>query len=290
MAKNKKSSKKKTTTKTTVTTVTTTTTEVDKNLDTHYLLVLDRSGSMQSCWNSTIEGLNEQLGTIRGLEEKYPEQRYFITLVAFDSEIETIIEDAPISEVEDFDGTEFPPRGMTSLHDAMGVSILELKNKLAKKDKKSDSISTALVVVMTDGGENHSKEYRGQEGKDKLKKMIDGLEESGAWTFSFMGANQDAVLTAGGFGIAAGNSVTYASTARGASTAYAVLDSAISNRAMSNSKAYKKSILDTGQVGLTTFSSLAANRDEFMSEVVEGDEIGEDTSNLKEDNSSEDKA
>ena len=47
MAKNKKSSKKKTTTKTTTTVVTTTTTEVDKSLDTHYLLVLDRSGSMQ---------------------------------------------------------------------------------------------------------------------------------------------------------------------------------------------------------------------------------------------------
>lgn len=290
MAKNKKSSKKKTTTKTTTvvtTTTTTATTEVGKNLDTHYLLVLDRSGSMQSCWQSTIDGLNEQLGTIRGLEEKYPEQRYFITLVAFDSEIDTIIEDVPISEVENFDGTEFPPRGMTSLHDAMGISILDLKNRLAKKDKKSDSISTALVVVMTDGGENHSKEYKGSEGKDKLKKMIDGLEGTRAWTFSFMGANQDAVLTAGGFGIAAGNSVTYASTARGASTAYAILDSAISNRANANSIAYNKSLLDTGDVRLKAFASVSANRGKFMSEVVDGVEIGEDISNLKEDISSE---
>jgi hypothetical protein len=289
MAKSKKSSKK-TTKKTTTTVVTTTTTTIDKNLDTHYLLVLDRSGSMQGCWNSTIEGLNEQLGTIRGLEEKYPEQRYFITLVAFDSEIETIIEDKSISEVDNFDGTEFPPRGMTSLHDAMGVSVSDLKIRLDKKNKESDSISTALVVIMTDGGENHSKEYRGQDGKDRLKKMIDGLEETGAWTFSFMGANQDAVLTAGGFGIAAGNSVTYASTARGASAAYTTLDSAISNRANANSRAYTASLLDSGTVGLTTFSKLSANRDAFMSEVVEGDEIGEDTSNLKEDKSSEDKA
>ena len=138
--KKKNKSPKKTTITTTTTTVVTTTT-VNKNLDTHYLLILDRSGSMSSCWTSTINGLNEQLGTIRDLENKYPEQRYFISLVVFDAEIDTILNDKPVSEVKDFDGTEFPPRGMTALHDAMGISITNLKTKLAKKNKNSDSIS-----------------------------------------------------------------------------------------------------------------------------------------------------
>ncbi len=284
--KNKKTSAKKTTTTTTTTVVTTTTTTVDKSLDTHYLLVLDRSGSMSSCWASTIEGLNEQLGTIRALDEKYPEQRYFLTLVAFDDNIETIIDDMPISKVKDFDGNEFPPRGMTSLHDAIGIGVTNLKANLVKKDKDSDSISTALVVVMTDGGENSSIEYNSA----SVKKLIDELTETGAWTFSYMGANQDAVLTAKGFGISAGNSINYSSTSAGASVAYNTLNSAISNRANANSRAYGSELLKSGTVGLTTFSSMAVNSDSFMSEVVDGNTIGEDLSNVKDADSTENNA
>lgn len=266
MAKSKKSSKKTTTT--TTTTVVTTTTTVDKNFDTHYLLVLDRSGSMQSCWTSTVNGLNEQLGTIRALEEKYPEQKYFITLVAFDSEIETIIEDLPISDVKDFDGTEFPPRGMTALHDAMGISITNLKAKLDKKDKSSDSISTALVVVMTDGDENNSREYNA----DSVKKLIDELDATNAWTFSYMGANQNAVLTAKSFGIGAGNSINYSSTVRGASLANTTLSSAIGARAFASNVSYTSAVASGTEI---TLDSLDLENSTFLSDVVDGDTIGE---------------
>ncbi len=238
---------------------------------------------MSSCWDSTITGLNEQLGTIRALEEKYPEQKYFITLVAFDSEIETIIEDMPISEVENFDGTEFPPRGMTALHDAMGISITNLKNKLNKKDKKSNSISTALVVVMTDGDENHSREYN----SDSVKKLINELDATDSWTFSYMGANQDAVLTAKSFGIGAGNSVNYSSTVRGASMANTTLSNAIQARAYSSSVSYSSAVASGAEV---TLDSLNLDNYNFLSEVVKGDTIGEDLSNVKTVNSKTDKA
>jgi uncharacterized protein YegL len=274
--KKSKKSSKKTTVVTTTTTTTTTTTEVDKIIDTHYLLVLDRSGSMSSCWNSTIEGLNEQLGTIRHLDEKYPEQKYYVSLVVFDTEIDTIIENKPISEIENFDGTEFPPRGGTSLNDAMGYGISQLQTTLKKKAKK-DILTTALVVVMTDGGENSSKEYSGYEGKAKIKEMIDKLEEDGSWTFSFMGANQDAVLTASGYGIDSSNSITYASTTRGAKVAFDTLNSAISAKASFTNTAYATASA-TGDVSLT---SMNLDNTKFFSSVVEGDTIGEDV-DLKE--------
>ena len=266
MAKNKKSPKK-TTTKTTVTTVTTTTTTVDKNLDTHYLLVLDRSGSMSSCWNSTISGLNEQLGTIRHLEEKYPEQRYFVSLVVFDTEIDTIMENKPISEVEDFDGTEFPPRGGTALHDAIGVGISNLRVQLNKKD--GDSLSTALVVIMTDGEENSSREH----GSDSIKKIISELEKTGAWTFSYMGANQDAVLAASRFGISSGNAINYASTERGASAAYDTLSRGIMSRAEMSNVSY----IASASLGNVTLDSMAMDNNAFFSAVAEGDTIEEDS-------------
>lgn len=268
------SPKKKVTT-TTTTVVTTITTEVEKNLDTHYLLILDRSGSMQSCWNSTIDGLNEQLGAIRALDEKYPEQRYFLTLVAFDDNIETIIEDKPISEVKDFTGNEFPPRGMTALHDAMGISISNLKARL-EKNVEENSIPTALVVIMTDGGENSSKEHT----SNSIKNLIDDLDKTGAWTFSYMGANQDAVLTASHFGISAGNSVTYSSTSSGATMAYATLNSAVSARAAATSASYTNSLI-FGDVSIDT---LKLSNDNFFSNVVDGTVIGEDDSNIKDEN------
>jgi uncharacterized protein YegL len=232
---------------------------------------------MSSCWKSTIEGLNEQLGSIRALDEKYTEQRYFLTLVAFDDTIETIIDDVPISEVKNFTGDEFPPRGFTSLHDAMGMSIKNLKAKLDKKDGDTDSISTALVVVMTDGHENSSKEYNSA----SVKKLIDELNETGAWTFSYMGANQDAVLTASQFGIAAGNSVTYASTAAGADVAYKTLTRAFASKAKMSSVAYYNS----ASVGEVTLDAMNLDNQNFFSSVVNGDVIGEDLSNV--DNSSD---
>lgn len=272
--KTKKSSKK-TTVVTTTTTTTTTTTEVDKIIDTHYLLILDRSGSMQSCWNSTIEGLNEQIGAIRKLDEKYPEQKYYVSLVVFDDVIETVFENRPIEDVEEFDGTEFPPNGLTSLNDAMGYGISQLKTTLKKKAKK-DILTTALVVVMTDGGENSSKEYRGHEGKAKIKKMIDTLEEDGSWTFSFMGANQDAVLTASAYGIDSSNSITYASTTRGAKAAFDTLTSAISAKASFTNTAY----VTASALGDVSLASMDLDNTRFFSSVVEGDTIGEDV-NLK---------
>jgi hypothetical protein len=233
---------------------------------------------MSSCWNSTISGLNKQLGTIRHLEEKYPEQRYFVSLVVFDTEIDTILENEPISKIEDFDGTEFPPRGGTALHDAIGVGISNLKVQLNKKD--SDNLSTALVVIMTDGEENSSREH----GSDSIKKIISELEKTGAWTFSYMGANQDAVLTASRFGISSGNAINYASTAAGASAAYDTLSRGITSRAKMSNVSYTTS----ASLGDVSLDAMAMDNTAFFSAVVEGDTIGEDTKNLKED-SSEDK-
>lgn len=273
--KTKKTSEKKVTV-TTTTTTTVVTTSVEKNLDTHYLLVLDRSGSMSSCWTSTINGLNEQIGSIKALEEKYPEQRYFITLVVFDDHVDTIFEDKPVSEIETFSGDEFPPRGWTSLHDAMGISISNLRVKLEKKDETSNSLSTALVVIMTDGDENHSKEHN----STSIKKMIEELEKTKAWTFSYMGANQNAVLTAKSFGIASGNAVTYASTVSGASVAYDTLTKGIRSRAAVSNLAYCSS----AALGEVSLDSLNLENESFFSSVVDGDTLGEDTSNVKDSN------
>ena len=59
---------KKTITKTTVTTTVTTKIETNVPKETHYLLILDESGSMSSVKKETLDGLNEQLQTIKNLD------------------------------------------------------------------------------------------------------------------------------------------------------------------------------------------------------------------------------
>ena len=108
-------------------------------------------------------------------------------------------------------------------------------------------------------------------------KVIGELEESGAWTFSYMGANQDAVLTASRFGISAGNSINYSSTSAGASAASQTLTRALRAKAQMSNVAYMASV-SVGDVSLDTMN---LSNNTFFSDVVDGNVIGEDLSNLK---------
>lgn len=47
------------------------------------LIILDESGSMESIKKETIQGFNEIVQTIKGVEQQFPEQEHFISLVSF---------------------------------------------------------------------------------------------------------------------------------------------------------------------------------------------------------------
>ena len=49
----------------------------------HNLIILDESGSMESIKSSIIQGFNEIVQTIKGIEKEFPEQEHFISLVTF---------------------------------------------------------------------------------------------------------------------------------------------------------------------------------------------------------------
>ena len=61
-----------------------------------------------------------------------------------------------------------------------------------------------MFVIITDGEENASREY----SVEKVKAMIEE-EKIYGWEFVFLGANIDAVETAGRFGISADRAVDY---------------------------------------------------------------------------------
>ena len=45
----------------------------------HNLIILDESGSMESIKKTIIEGFNEIVQTVKGIEKDFPEQEHFIS-------------------------------------------------------------------------------------------------------------------------------------------------------------------------------------------------------------------
>jgi Mg-chelatase subunit ChlD len=150
------------------------------------VFLLDRSGSMESCWDDTIGGfnafLNEQKATGGTL-----------TLIQFDHEYQLTYERVKIEEVATMSRETYKPRGSTALLDAIGRLVKDWKGA-----------SNPSVVILTDGQENASHKFT----KAHIKDLIEQKTKDG-WTFAYLGANQDAFAEASSIGIAPGCTMNY---------------------------------------------------------------------------------
>lgn len=72
-----------------------------------------------------------------------------------------------------------------------------------------------MFLIMTDGEENASQEFT----QAKIKEMIEHQTNKYSWEFSFIGTNQNAVLTATNLGIAAGQALTFTNNGEGMKSA-----------------------------------------------------------------------
>ena len=68
----------------------------------HNLIILDESGSMSSIKPQIISGFNELVQSIKGIEEQFPEQEHFISLVSFNDIENKIYEMAEIIREHEF--------------------------------------------------------------------------------------------------------------------------------------------------------------------------------------------
>lgn len=168
---------------------------------THILCVLDRSGSMYPLVSDTIGGYNGWLKTtkkaFRGLDVAY-------TLHLFDDRHETPQVAAELADVPNLDRSTQLARGSTALLDAIGFAVGDLKQQMAKQDR-------ALVLIVTDGHENASREYT----QKQIKKLLGGLDKADNWTIDYLGANQDAFTVGQGLGMHVNTGTTTAATSAG---------------------------------------------------------------------------
>ena len=101
-----------------------------------------------------------------------------------------------INEVEALDSWWI--EGMTALRDAIGESIKIGEELIRANDVKDQSV---LVVILTDGQENASKEWSDKEIKFAIKQK----EESDKWTFTFVGGELQAEEMIAKMGFDVGN-------------------------------------------------------------------------------------
>lgn len=144
---------------------------------TNIILILDKSGSMDSAREAVISSLNEYLGTLRK-----DDNRYNLTVAAFNTELDYMVKDEDLDDVERFHKSDYKPDGMTALYD----SVCKVLKKYRDNEGKN------LCVIMTDGYENASMDY---DEKD-MQKLVKKLEKTDLWSFVYMGANQDSYAVA----------------------------------------------------------------------------------------------
>lgn len=174
-----------------------------KKQKTIYHLIVDKSSSMSDCIPQTINGFNEQVSKIRELQQQYPEQELSIGLTTFNHEVYEHFYQSRPEMVNQLSTNTYRPDGSTALLDAVGLSTKHIEELLKFQSVNTDT--TVVVVILTDGEENASKFYTLKD----IKAMISRLQETGKWTFSFLGANLDSVDVAERMSIKRQNSAVY---------------------------------------------------------------------------------
>lgn len=154
---------------------------------THLTLVVDRTGSM----NIMADEANTAILSFIN-DQKKVDGECSLLLADFDSEAPfRVAYDGPIG---DCDGYALHPRGMTPLWDAVGRGIAETGQRLAAL-AEDERPSKVIFVVVTDGGENCSREYTGH----KVKEMVADHEKTWDWEFVYLASGLDAQANAAQF-------------------------------------------------------------------------------------------
>ena len=188
-----------------------------KTNNTELVFILDRSGSMRGMESDTIGGFNAMLD-----KQKAVDGQCSITTVLFDNRYELLHDRIDIRAVAPLTSEDYTVRGSTALLDAIGMTIHKIgtAQKNTAPEYRADKV---LFVIITDGAENASRQY----SSDKVKEQVRRQTDKYGWEFIFLGANIDAVETAGRFGIAPERAVDYVPDNKGTALNFEVMSETV---------------------------------------------------------------
>lgn len=154
---------------------------------TELVCVIDRSGSMTSTLADAQGGLDSFLTQQREFDGEC-----YLTIWDFDTEHSNPV---PRMDIRSAPHYSIEPRGGTALLDAVGKAIQDLDNH-AKQGHQ------VILVIVTDGGENSSREFNLATIKQKIEQR-----QGKGWSIVFVGVNIDAFADAGALGVDRGTTL-----------------------------------------------------------------------------------
>lgn len=185
-------------------------------------LVVDMSGSMAPMKTDTINGINGFLEEQRTLPGDA-----ILTLCMFNSDYNLLHESVPIKSVPNLTSKDYCPNGWTALLDALGKTIESTEKKIEKMNEE-DRPEKVLFMIITDGEENASSQFK----IEKIKEMVTKHQQfdSFPWEFVFVGASSiDAFSVGSSIGVASSNAIGYEATSHGTSALYSSVTKGVSN-------------------------------------------------------------
>lgn len=177
---------------------------------TDITFILDRSGSMAGLVDDTIGGFNTFLA-----EQKKVAGAANVTLVSFADGAATVYAGRPLADAPPLTRETYSPSGNTALYDAICETVDAAGARFALMSE-SERPGMVMVVIITDGEENHSRKF----SREDVFQRITTQQDVYKWTFLFLGANQDAFKAAGAMGIPQNLAASYSASAAGVAASY----------------------------------------------------------------------
>jgi uncharacterized protein YegL len=184
---------------------------------TKIIFVIDRSGSMSNIAKDMDGGLENFIKNQK--DQKLGQCD--VSLYEFDDEYNVVYENMDISNIKKY---KILPRGGTAMFDAVARTINAVGINLSQT-KEEDRPDRVLFVIITDGYENASKEFSGNQVQDLIKHQTEKYN----WTFTYLGANQDAFRAGGGIGVDRSKILNYTADSTGANKVWTSLCACTSN-------------------------------------------------------------
>ena len=171
-----------------------------KQAKTHVIFIIDESGSMSSSATDVRGGFNSYVDQL-----KTNGNTYSLTAIKFGTKVRPLFANLALNDVPKLTEENYTPLDTTALYDAIGHGMSAAKEQWGTKAKPYGE-DPVIMIIMTDGFENASREHTKEMITAEMKKR----EEAGNWTFTYLGADQDAWSIASGLGLAKGNVMSYA--------------------------------------------------------------------------------
>ena len=187
-----------------------------KNNFIHICFIIDESGSMTGSESDIIGGFNKLIEE----QKEVKDGQCSVSFFSFNDEVKERFIGKDVNEVEPLTIGKFKftplynifyslettpetnplysysPNGCTAMNDGIGTAIDKI-GKWLDEMPEDERPSKNLIVIMTDGEENSSKEYT----LGKVQEMIKHQTEKYDWSFVYMGMDITSKSTADNLGI-----------------------------------------------------------------------------------------